>query len=1023
MNEYPDLSLFLQNLWLRENDIGLKAIEGKGGYSNGKYYPYKTANGNIDVGPGFDMEKQTPEFRKRAAEGFTKEELDNMVLDIARNELPYFRKRIIREGGNPDKVTDAVYNGLLDMYWQLKNGLYGYDKFWRAVASGDYEGMRNESATYYLPKNGNIPKDAIVKDGKILDTGRWDFRKNNYFKDPETLNNIVNDAVVQTSPIMEPAFDRSIYVEQPNVIRDYKPVVFPSDTRMDVRKGMQGKIDFNNFMDSIRIQNNLQTYNPPIQFNNGEATESNQYDKGGSLKFPQWDNLSVKEKADVMKVAISNGITNLSDIKQRYNTFAEGGDIEPEKYYAIMEKVAEENNAEWNRDRIKEGGRPLTVDEDLVRILNDNDYDYRGYYNKYPNGDGNAIDHWTDEFKTAYHPTFSDQSIYSGKKSQFNPYGLPGGFWAGDSFVPRAWQVNESNRFDIGGPTDEKPVRKYPHLDLNLYPASQRLRVARTNARIKNIADKVYDAKDWVSDKYNYAKALFTGIPMSVQEARMNLYKNINPNWDYENPIGRVFKAITDTGKDKMWNRGPIADEAFATYLQIPEENRNYKTRFQKSEYRPTKGNTVGEVYKLPLKNDENDKGRIVEQASNLNLNTSAQANILPSTGNDVLGDYTISKGYDNNGEYVSYYDEYDLNPYKGFFAERAHNDNTPEFIKNIGDFSFGLGKPFTFYDRIYLDDYYGVPDQYKGGFYLPELTVKGKMKALGGNLFANGGIHIKPSHRGRLTKLKKRTGKTESELYNDGNPAHKKMVVFARNARKWHDLGGNLYVKGGPKKLSNPLIDQAMKYFMNKGLTDYQAAGIVGNLMRESSMNSDAVNKSSGAYGLLQWLGPRKKNLFKMYGEHPTFDQQLDYLWHELNTTHRKGLNLVLASPDASTAADKFFGNGAFLAGTERAIEEMNKYGQDGEGALKKGIDFAYNILGKEPEPELGPEQHLTYVPMGAMTYDNNLYQSPSTTIQAFNPQLDSSIQENREARQAFNFLNGYNNLRNVLSLLGETI
>ena len=54
-------------------------------------------------------------------------------------------------------------------------------------------------------------------------------------------------------------------------------------------------------------------------------------------------------------------------------------------------------------------------------------------------------------------------------------------------------------------------------------------------------------------------------------------------------------------------------------------------------------------------------------------------------------------------------------------------------------------------------------------------------------SLANGGGIYIKPSHRGRLTELKARTGKTESELYNDGNPAHKKMVVFARNARKWN--------------------------------------------------------------------------------------------------------------------------------------------------------------------------------------------------------------------------------------------
>lgn len=62
-------------------------------------------------------------------------------------------------------------------------------------------------------------------------------------------------------------------------------------------------------------------------------------------------------------------------------------------------------------------------------------------------------------------------------------------------------------------------------------------------------------------------------------------------------------------------------------------------------------------------------------------------------------------------------------------------------------------------------------------------------------NLFAEGGgIHIKPSHRGKLTELKARTGKSEAELYNDGNPAHKKMVVFARNARKWkHEDGGLL--------------------------------------------------------------------------------------------------------------------------------------------------------------------------------------------------------------------------------------
>lgn len=67
--------------------------------------------------------------------------------------------------------------------------------------------------------------------------------------------------------------------------------------------------------------------------------------------------------------------------------------------------------------------------------------------------------------------------------------------------------------------------------------------------------------------------------------------------------------------------------------------------------------------------------------------------------------------------------------------------------------------------------------------------------------LAEGGSIHIKPSHRGRLTELKKRTGKSEAELYRTGSPATRKMITFARNARKWkHGDGGyiNLFGEGG---------------------------------------------------------------------------------------------------------------------------------------------------------------------------------------------------------------------------------
>lgn len=50
-----------------------------------------------------------------------------------------------------------------------------------------------------------------------------------------------------------------------------------------------------------------------------------------------------------------------------------------------------------------------------------------------------------------------------------------------------------------------------------------------------------------------------------------------------------------------------------------------------------------------------------------------------------------------------------------------------------------------------------------------------------------NGGnIYIKPSHRGRFTALKERTGHSTTWFKENGTPAQKKMATFALNAAKW---------------------------------------------------------------------------------------------------------------------------------------------------------------------------------------------------------------------------------------------
>lgn len=160
-----------------------------------------------------------------------------------------------------------------------------------------------------------------------------------------------------------------------------------------------------------------------------------------------------------------------------------------------------------------------------------------------------------------------------------------------------------------------------------------------------------------------------------------------------------------------------------------------------------------------------------------------------------------------------------------------------------------------------------------------------------------------------------------------------------------------NTFDRGGQMKRAR----QAVGYFVNKGLTREQAAGLVGNLMRESRMNTNAINPASGAYGLGQWLGSRKTKLFKKYGRNPSFYQQLDYIWDELNTSHRKGLQMLKSSKTVDEAARNAFGYYEFSAGPQAAIAAMNKNGKNtkwknpnGTVAMNNGITNAWVAYGK---------------------------------------------------------------------------
>lgn len=100
--------------------------------------------------------------------------------------------------------------------------------------------------------------------------------------------------------------------------------------------------------------------------------------------------------------------------------------------------------------------------------------------------------------------------------------------------------------------------------------------------------------------------------------------------------------------------------------------------------------------------------------------------------------------------------------------------------------------------------------------------------------------------------------------------------------------------------------------YLRSKGLSETATAGIMGNIDMESGFNTSSTNGSSGAFGLVQWLGGRKSNLYafaKKQGK-PATDiiVQLDFLWNELNTSEKKTLDALKGGNGTATTYAKRF-------------------------------------------------------------------------------------------------------------------
>jgi hypothetical protein len=110
-------------------------------------------------------------------------------------------------------------------------------------------------------------------------------------------------------------------------------------------------------------------------------------------------------------------------------------------------------------------------------------------------------------------------------------------------------------------------------------------------------------------------------------------------------------------------------------------------------------------------------------------------------------------------------------------------------------------------------------------------------------------------------------------------------------------------------KTSGTPQALQAFDFFIKQGWTPEQAAGIVGNLQAESGkeLNIKAVGDNGKAFGIAQFHPERQELFKKKFGKdirQSTFEEQLQFVQHELETTEKPAADKLRQTKTVEEAA-----------------------------------------------------------------------------------------------------------------------
>lgn len=292
-----------------------------------------------------------------------------------------------------------------------------------------------------------------------------------------------------------------------------------------------------------------------------------------------WNDLTLPDKARMIKLAVDSGITDLRTIQEVYNKYAEGGDLPPtfEEYYASISKE-KADTTNYNLRRAYE-----IAPKEQLEAFRDNPEVH--LYSSYPNDIGDY-----EMLKFPLHPTILNELVEYNSNRDFNSRYR----YTGDGYVPRYGFT--ANHYDGGGDllkklkdTRKERIKKdYTDISTPYYTPPSRPDVQVPNRYVKVSDDDLVKAYTdnvlWVMENpknkgYNPEDGLYYAY--EDRDADGNVHLNIgpglesngHPNIDYS--IGHTREELDKFAEKTVRNRV----EGVTKSLQNMQEGKYYTTR------------------------------------------------------------------------------------------------------------------------------------------------------------------------------------------------------------------------------------------------------------------------------------------------------------------------------------------------------------------------------------------------------------------------------------------------------------